>query len=285
MTLRRIFLKFISGLVISSLAAAVATAAEPLAGKARLNLVFILDGLRPDSINAEDTPSLFKLRQEGVNYLNGHSVFPTVTRVNATAMATGTYPGKNGIVGNTLYIPKVNPNRAFNNDDYKNLLKLDEVTEGNMVLVKSLGELLHVRGMKLAAVSSGSSGQSLLLNPRAPKGVGILVNGDLEPGSLVAYPPNVNTEILSRFGPAPRKGGAKDPHDLSVNWTEEVLREYVIPQLQPDVVLNWLGEPDHMQHAFGVGSPQARRSLQNDDRQIGLVLKKLETIGLLDRCN
>jgi len=174
MTLRRIFLQFIGGLVISSLAAAVAAAAEPLPGKARLNLVFILDGLRPDSINPEDTPSLFKLRQEGVNYLNGHSVFPTVTRVNATAMATGTYPGKNGIVGNTLYVPKVNPNRAFNNDDYKNLLKLDEVTQGNMVLVKSLGELLHARGMKLAGVSSGSSGQSLLLNPRAPNGVGFL---------------------------------------------------------------------------------------------------------------
>ena len=58
----------------------------------------------------------------------------------------------------------------------------------------------------------------------------------------MAYPPNVNGEILSRFGPGPRKGGAKDPHDAPVNWTEEVLREYIIPQLQPDVVLNWLGE-------------------------------------------
>ncbi len=277
--------KFLIGLVVSFLAAAVSVAAQPIPGKASLNLVFILDGLRPDSINPDDTPNVYRLRLEGVNFLSGHSVFPTVTRVNATAIATGTYPGTNGIVGNTMYVPKVNPNRAFNNDDYKNLLKLDEVTGGNMVLARSMGELLHTRGMRIAAVSSGSSGQSLLLNPRAPKGVGILVNGDLEPGSLVAYPPNVNSEILSRFGPAPRKGGAKDPVDPSVNWTEEVLREYVIPQLQPDVVLNWLGEPDHMQHAFGVGSPEARRSLQNDDRQIGLVLKKLEAIGLLGRCN
>src|SRR5262245_21380104 len=285
MTLRRIFLQFIGGLVISSLAAAVAAAAESLPGKARLNLVFILDGLRPDSINPEDTPSLFKLRQEGVNYLNGHSVFPTVTRVNATAMATGAYPGKNGIVGNTMFVPKVNPSRAFNNDDYKNLLKLDEVTQGNMVLVKSLGELLHARGMKLAGVSSGSSGQSLLLNPRAPNGIGILINGYFEPDTLLAYPTDVNSEILSRFGPAPRKGGEKDPYDTSVNWTQEVLREYVIPQLQPDVILNWIGEPDHMQHAFGVESPEARRSLQNADRQVGLVLKKLEAAGLSDRTN
>ena len=261
------------------------TSVGPLPGKARLNLVFILDGLRPDSINPDATPNLYRLRLEGVNFLNGHSVFPTVTRVNATAIATGTYPGTNGIVGNNLYVPKVNPNRAFSNDDYKNLFKLDEVTGGNMVLVKSLGELLDARGMKLAAVSSGSTGQTLLLNPRAPKGVGILVNGYLEPGSLVAYPPNVNSEILSRFGAAPSKGGAKDPFDTAVIWTQEVLREYVIPQLQPDVVLDWLGEPDHMQHAFGVGSPRARSSIQNDDRQIGLVLKKLAAIGLLDRCN
>ena len=115
------------------------TSAGPLPGKARLNLVFILDGLRPDSINPDDTPNLYKLRLEGVNFLNGHSVFPTVTRVNSTAIATGTYPGTNGIVGNTMYVPKVNPNRAFNNDDYKILLKLDEVTGGNMVLAKSLG--------------------------------------------------------------------------------------------------------------------------------------------------
>jgi predicted AlkP superfamily pyrophosphatase or phosphodiesterase len=285
MRLTTLLSKFISGLVMTVLALAAPVFAQPLPGKARLNLVFVLDGLRPDSINPEDTPSLFKLRQEGVNYLNGHSVFPTVTRVNAAAMATGTYPGKNGIVGNTLYVPKVNPNRAFNNGDYKNLLKLDEVTEGNMVLVKSLGELLHARGLKLGAVSSGSSGQALLLNPRAPQGVGILVNGDLEPGALVAYPPNVNSEILSRFGPAPRKGGQKDSYDASVNWTQEVLREYVIPQLQPDVILNWIGEPDHMQHAFGAGSPEARRSIQNADRQVGLVLKKLETAGLSDRTN
>src|SRR5215813_5192840 len=276
---------FLAGLVVSFLATGVSVAAQPVPGKASLNLVFILDGLRPDSINPDDTPNLYRLRLEGVNFLNGHSVFPTVTRVNAAAIGTGTYPGTNGIVGNTMYVAKVNQNRAFDNGDYKNLLKLDEVTGGNMVLAKSLGELLHSRGMKMAAVSSGSGGQSLLLNPRAPKGVGILVNGELEPGALVAYPSEVNSEVLSRFGPAPRQGGQKDPYDTSVNWTQDVLREYVIPQLKPDVILNWIGEPDHMQHAFGVGSPEARRSLQNADRQVGLVLKKLEAAGLSDRTN
>src|SRR5262247_2676329 len=101
---------FLAGLVMSFLAT-VSVAAQPVPGKASLNLVFILDGLRPDSINPDDTPNLYRLRLEGVNFLNGHSVFPTVTRVNATAIGTGTYPGTNGIVGNTMYVAKVNPNR------------------------------------------------------------------------------------------------------------------------------------------------------------------------------
>ncbi|WP_225912931.1 alkaline phosphatase family protein [Nostoc flagelliforme] len=37
-------------------------------------------------------PNLYRLRQQGVNYVNGHAVFPTVTRVNSAAIATGYYP-------------------------------------------------------------------------------------------------------------------------------------------------------------------------------------------------
>lgn len=260
-------------------------AAEPLASKAKLNLVFILDGLRPDSINREDTPNIYRLRQQGVNYINGHSVFPTVTRVNTAAISTGTYPGTNGILGNSMYVREVNPTRSFSTADYANLSKLDEVTGGKMILVKSLAELLEARGVKFTAVSSASNGQALLLNPRAPQGVGILVNGYIEPGKRVAYPAKVNREILSRFGPAPRKTNRTDSEQASVNWTMEVLREYVIPELKPDVVLAWMSEPDHTQHVLGVGSPEARGALKNDDRNIGLILKKLESLGLLERTN
>src|SRR5262245_16013814 len=160
----------------------VAGAAQPAAGRATLNLVLVLDGLRPDAITPEETPNLWRLRQEGVNFLNGHAVFPTVTRVNAAAIATGTYPARNGIFGNRIYVRAVDPNSAFNNDKHRNLLRIDEVTGGWMVPVKSLGEILAERGKRLAAVSSGSTGQVLLLNPRAPKGVGVLVNGYWEPG-------------------------------------------------------------------------------------------------------
>ena len=271
--------------VTVGLALSPSLAADPLPGKARLNLVFILDGLRPDSVNPQDTPNIYKLREQGVNYINGHAVFPTVTRVNTAAISTGTYPETNGILGNNMYVREVNPTRSFSNDVYANLVKLDEVTGGKMVLVKSLGELLEARGLKLAAVSSAPAGQALLLNPRAPQGVGILVNGYIDPGKLVAHPPKANTDILSRFGPAPHKASQTGSEKASVDWTMEVLREYVIPELRPDVVLAWMSEPDHTQHVLGVGSPEAREILQNDDRNIGLILKKLEVLGLVDQTN
>lgn len=113
--------------------------AQTPSSKAALYLVLVLDGLRPDSINARDKPNLDRLKTEGVTFANSHSVFPTVTRVNATAIATGNYPDRNGIMGNTAYIPAVDPTRAFNNDDAKMLLRLGD----NIVTSPSFAEILQ----------------------------------------------------------------------------------------------------------------------------------------------
>src|SRR5215467_1835980 len=259
----------------SGLVFAIAGVAPPAsAGRATLNIVIVLDGLRPDAITPEETPNLWRLRQEGVNFTNSHSVFPTVTRVNATAIGTGALPGRNGVVGNSQYVRAVDPNHAFVNDDHKKLLHLDQVTHGGMVLVKTLGEILQERGKRLAAVSSGSTGSALLTNARAPQGAGILINGYWEPGMRVAFPDAVNDEVRGRFGAAPLKPETSESQDAAVTWTQSVLRDYVLPQLKPDVVINWLTEPDHMLHVNGAGSPQARASIRNDDAEIGLLLKR-----------
>jgi predicted AlkP superfamily pyrophosphatase or phosphodiesterase len=263
-----------------------ALAASPAAaGNAVLNLVLVLDGLRPDSITPEETPNLWRLRQEGVNFINSHSVFPTVTRVNATAIATGLYPDRNGIFGNTIYVREVDPNHAFGNDDHRNLLRLDTATRGRMVLAESLADILAAHGKTLAVVSSGTTGSALLVDPHAPQGVGVLVNAWWEPGVRVAFPQAVNDAILQRFPSAPPRGGAKDSYVEPVRWTERVLREYVLSDLKPDVVINWLTEPDHLQHAIGAGSPAARAAIRDDDREVGLLLDRLRELGLADKTN
>src|SRR6266849_10055411 len=120
----------------------------------RFVIVFVVDGLRPDAITAENTPTLFRLRTEGVDFTNGHAVFPTVTRVNAAALSTGTQPGTNGIVGNRMYVPAVDSQRAFDTGNYHNLLRLGQAAGGRVVLDGTLAERLHARGLRLAGVSS-----------------------------------------------------------------------------------------------------------------------------------
>jgi predicted AlkP superfamily pyrophosphatase or phosphodiesterase len=241
----------------------------------KLILVFVIDGLRPDSINDVDTPNLLRLQQEGVYYLNAHSAFPSVTRVNAAAISTGTYPGTNGLVSNSMFVPEVQSASPFSTSDYQKLLRLGEVSGGRLLFVKSLGERLHESGFRFAAVSSGSTGNALLLNPLAPQGIGVLINGNFDPGKRVAYPDDTSAGVLSRFGTAPREEATP-----LVDWTERVLREYLLPEVQPDVVIDWLTEPDSTQHEKGVGSKEAREALRNCDRNLGLLLQKLEDLGL-----
>lgn len=252
---------------------------------ASMQLVFVLDGLRPDSITETETPNLFRLRRDGVAFENTHAVFPTVTRVNSSSLATGSYPARHGIMGNSIFVPAVDPLRAFNNDDFQRLLKLDDATSGHMVTAPGIAELLQRSGRKMVVVSSGSTGSAVLLAPQMQRGIGTVINGDFFPGKKVAYPDAVSEAVLQRFGPAPIKAGAKDRYDASVDWSMQVLREYVLPELKPDVAFVWMTEPDHIQHGLGAGAPESLAAIRNDDRQIGLVLKKLESLGMRDKTN
>ena len=247
---------------------------------ARLVIVFVVDGLRPDAITEADTPTLCRLRAQGVRFTNTHSAFPTVTRVNAATIVTGAHPGTHGIVGNQLYVPAVDPTRAIDTSSWRRLLEVDAATEGRLLQAPTLAERLAARGLSLAAVSSGSTGSALLTNHRAPSGTGALVNGYIEPGARVAWPDELNSAILGKLGPAPSKGRGAARHDDAVTWTQRVLREHVLAELRPAVVINWITEPDHTQHAVGVGSPSAREALRHADHQIGLVLRSLDDLGL-----
>ena len=76
-------------------------------GRGRIVVLMVWDGLRPDFVTQRDTPNLFRLAREGVRFDKHHSIFPTLTMVNATALATGAPPGVNGLEGNNFYVRAV----------------------------------------------------------------------------------------------------------------------------------------------------------------------------------
>src|SRR4029434_7350491 len=123
---------------------------------ARLVIVFVVDGLRPDAITPADTPTLHRLRAEGGDVANSHAVFPTVTRVNAATLATGTQPGTHGIAGNQIFVPDVDPARALDTAAYRRLLEVDRATGGRLVLTRTLAERREARRPPLGAGRSGS---------------------------------------------------------------------------------------------------------------------------------
>lgn len=66
-------------------------------------IIFVADGLRRDSVNERDTPALWRVRKNGVDFPNSHSVYPTFTTANASVIATGHGLGDTGDYSNTIY--------------------------------------------------------------------------------------------------------------------------------------------------------------------------------------
>src|SRR5271154_1293653 len=52
----------------------------------------------------DNMPNMSRVKREGVDFANSHSLYPTVTTVNASAIATGHYIGDTGDFGNTIYV-------------------------------------------------------------------------------------------------------------------------------------------------------------------------------------
>lgn len=93
-------------------------------------LIVFFDGLRPDYITPEAMPNVYAFAKAGVYGKQHHSVFPTVTRVNASSYSSGSYPGTHGIMGNSVYFPQVNSKKGLNTGEYTDLNKIAAATDG-----------------------------------------------------------------------------------------------------------------------------------------------------------
>ena len=73
-----------------------ATAASAQNDTPRNLILFVPDGLRGRIVTPQTAPAMAEVRDKGVNFKNSHSLFPTFTMANASAMATGHYLGDTG---------------------------------------------------------------------------------------------------------------------------------------------------------------------------------------------
>lgn len=239
----------------------------------RTHLVIVVDGLRPDYVTPEVMPRLAALGQRGIVFTAHHSVFPTVTRVNASSFVTGVYPEAHGLMGNTIYIPRASATQTLDTGKRENLEQVEQA-EGRLLTAPTLSELLRPQGKSLLAVSSGSSGATLLLNHT------------LATGGIVHYeftrPPQLATEAGRILGAAP---AAATPNDGRNQYAVDAYIKMALENLHPDVTFMWINDPDGTAHANGMGSDLTRKSLMLVDGGIGRIEDALRAKGLLDRTN
>jgi arylsulfatase A-like enzyme len=238
------------------------------------HLLVVLDGLRPDYVTPELMPNLDALGRRGVVFANHHAVFPTVTRVNAASIVTGAYPGRHGLMGNSVFFPEVDPRRFLDTGDYQNLIRIETATHGKLLTAPTLSEILRASDRRVLAVGSGSTGAAYLLNHKLAGGAVL--------HTTFAIPESLHKEALLRFGETPPAGM---PNDARNRRAVDLFLELGLKRIDPAVTLMWISDPDTTAHEHGVGHPLTLESVRRIDAEIKRLEDGLRRAGVLDSYN
>ena len=253
------------------LAAETQPAKDPKAESHRRVVVVIWDGMRPDFVTEQNCPTLYQLSKAGVTFAHHHSVYPSATEVNGTAISTGAYPAHDGIVGNHEYRPDIDPLREVRTEAPETAKKGDALTDGHYLPMPTLAEI--VRGTGRKAVVAGAKPVALLPD-RAPR-----KNGDSGANIFAGstWPKELLATLTNRFGPYPKDG--LNPPTRS-DWTTKALIEVLWAENVPDFTFLWINEPDASQHLTGPGSKTSLAAIRSADENLARIVKALESHGI-----
>ncbi|HEY2394640.1 MAG TPA: alkaline phosphatase family protein [Rudaea sp.] len=279
-------------------------------------IVFVWDGMRPDSVDGAETPNLFALARRGTRFADNHSSYPTFTMMNAAAFATGAFSGESGFYGNTVYRPgapartsggdETDMNDPVFTEDYGVLRQLDQNQDEHLFLIGTLFQAAQKAGLKTAVV--GKSGPAFLQDYK---------NGGVLLDEKAAFPLSFARELqaahiaLPATAPFAYADGAlklrndngdptfqpgivsmadhvtPDPGDshgapptAANKFLMSVFLDYILPQKRPDLSVVWLRNPDSTEHAYGVGAPNYHMALKAQDELLGKLEARLTELGL-----
>src|SRR5437868_11785598 len=121
-------------------------------------VVVVWDGMRPDFVSEQSTPALWKLAHRGVTFRNHHSVFPSATIVNGTAINTGVYPDHSGALANHDYLPAIDAKKSVDIENVNVVRRGDEVSHDEYLAVPTIAELIHDHGGTTAVATAKTVG-------------------------------------------------------------------------------------------------------------------------------
>ncbi len=249
-------------------------------GAAKHVVVIVFDGLRPDSVTQADMPTLFGLAQKGTVFAHHHSIYPSSTEVNGTALATGVLPRRSGIMANDEYRPELELLHPIETQDRNEVKNADAMTGGLYLRMPTLAEIVQQAGLR--TVVAGTKPVALLLDRAKRKGRDpskdnvLLFEGRTHPKKDLA-------EIEQNGSSFPTMADAtKSANRDQDAWTTHVLIDRLWAGDIPAFTMLWMSEPDFAQHGSGPGSAVARSALRSDDDNLASVIGALRKANALD---
>ncbi len=236
---------------------------QGLANETRHVVVVVWDGMRPDFVSEENTPTLWKLAKDGVVFRNHHAVYPSSTNVNGAALATGDYPSHTGLIANHEFRPKIDNRRPVDVEEPHVVRKGDELSGGKYIAAPTIAELVQKSGGHTIIAASKTVGllHDRHFDPRQRNGL-TLSAGATWPNEIVG-------SLTGALGPFPKSRSEQD------HWTVKALTNFLWKGV-PAFSLLWLGEPDLTQHETAPGAAPALRAIKSSDDNLAAVLSALD---------
>lgn len=240
-------------------------------------LIVLFDGLRPDLIKPSLTPNLVRLQRRGAVLARQRTVYPSETRIALTSLITGATPDRHGIVGNQYLDRHFPAPRLVDTSNARLIEDLDAASDGHLLGVASLGEILAANGRTLSVLASNSAGATRLLNHKARKFGQVTLSGHFP---SIATSAEMLRQVESLLGPTPATPPPGTPDLASQAFLTSAFLDVIWPQIRPDVAILSFGEPDGSSHDCGTGAPRTLEAISFVDRQFGRVLDWWEAEGV-----
>jgi hypothetical protein len=301
---------------IRSLAALTLLLAAPAFADPPHNLIlFVPDGLRAAIVDATTAPTFARLRDEGVNFVNSHSLFPTFTTANASAFATGHTLGDTGDFSNAIYsrfpmasagntvtpflesdpvLREMNADFSQNYLSEASIIALARAAGDSTALIGKLGPtaIFDVRSLD----DPGDASRTLIIDDSTGKEGAALPS---EPWRKAFETSGVPLVAPSRgengyFGAFDKLGTLK-ANTVQQQYFLDVALKVALPAFktagQPFVLVYWSRDPDGTQHnqgdSFrsltpGINGPTSLAAIKSADDALAALESKLKELDLYE---
>jgi arylsulfatase A-like enzyme len=280
---------------------------QALAQQPQSVVLFVADGLRAAAVSPETMPTMARIRAQGVNFINSHSLFPTVTTANASAIATGHYLGDTGDFGNSIYsgFPVTSADGIVTPFIQNNAIleELNRNTGGNFLGERSLMAAARERGYVTAVLGKvGPVGIQDVTQLGAS--TTIFFDDDTGTRTGIVLRPDVIEQLkqaglpLETPGRAQTTNPGKSTNIIQQTYYRDIVTKVILPHIKstgkPFMIVYWSPDPDGTQHSQldspnemtpGINGPTSLAALKVADDDLAAIMAALKDLDLESSTN